>query len=286
MAKIQVKTIEQRLSAKGYTQQEIDDLKPLLTNTKFRNDLETELNMAEQASSDLNDYDNWFTKEITPEHEALIKRAEDAEAEAAAAKARMEFWQKKGMDKQGDQQLRSEADRTAEAARKAREDAGGKGNSDMSKYVSTDVFKDAFERAGEAIADATDLVADFGQLYPGQRLNMKAMRDEAKAAKMPVRAYVENKYSFATKRAELERSARQKEIDDAVKAKEQELILKFAGSNPNLAVGSQSPSPLVARKQQDKDAKQPWELNDSQLTKERVQKAIEKAAGRGELARA
>lgn len=275
-------TIEELLTKKGYTAQEITDLKPLLSNPKFRSDLEAELNDGIKAKSDLDAYDRWFTEEITPEHQKLMERVATAEAEAAAAKARFEAYQKSGMRKQaGDQDPAAAAAAAEEEAEKARKAASGAGL-DPSKFVTQETFLKVADQTGDAMANAIDIVTDHMQLFPGQQLNMTQLRTEAKAARVPVRQYWETKYKVAERKAAIVEEAEKKKLDAARQEGYQKAAVEFGGNNPNLRVPMPSTNPFVIKKQ-NKDAKQPWERNESELSRDRVEKAIQKAASRGEL---
>jgi hypothetical protein len=274
-------TLEALMKSKGYTEQEMTDLKPLLSNAKFRADLEAELSNGEKALTDLDAYDKWFTNEITPEHAKLLRERDEAKAEAAAEKARTEALKRAAAARAGGKTEAQIAAEEAEVARKAAEERDRQERIDP-RYVPADVFTKAFESTGDAIADAQDLVSDFMQLYPGQRLNLKQMRTEAKAAKQSVRQYVESKFNFTAKRDELDKAARQKEISDAVSKREQELMVQYGGSNPNLQTLRPSSNPFVERKKADA-GKQPWEKNENEISRGRIERAVQAAAKRGDL---
>lgn len=278
------RTLEQVLKARGYSDQELTDLAPMLTNAKFRASLEAELVAADtlseqntRLSADLDNYDKWFTTEITPEHEKLLKEREDAVADAAAAKARLEIMQKRGMRKQGTQQdpdAVAEADAAAAAAA-----AASRKVPDDKKYVDSDTFQNAFEATGEAIANGVDLVLDYQELF-GKRLNMTQARLEAKAARRPVRQYVEEKYGFAAKREEMAKKAKEDHEANIRKDERQKIMVEFGG-NPNLRTLVPSNNPFVPRKKVE-GGKQPWELTENEKSESRIQKAYQKAVERGE----
>lgn len=276
-------SLEQILRKSGYTDQELTALGPMLADKRFRDSLEKELTTMEAATAkanhDLDEYDKWFTNEITPEHQKLVSEHADAVAEAAAAKAKLGVYQSRGGKPTQKDLDDAEA---AETERKRTEAALKNSNLDASKYVTTDVFHQTVDKTGEAVAGAIDLVSDFMQLFPGQQLNMTQARAEAKAAKKPVRQYVEEKYGFDAKRNEI--SAKATADNEAkIRADErQKLMVEFGGSNPNLIAPGPSNNPFVIRKQA-KETKQPWERTPNDLTRDRVEKAVQKAATRGEL---
>lgn len=269
-------TIEQLLKKRGYSDQEIADLGPMLQNSKFRKDLEEELTTMESEviakSNDLDKYDKWFTDEITPEHEKLVKERNDAVAEAAAAKARFEAYQKLGMKKQAGDKAEDEPVVPA----KKTDDL------DPSKFVTADTFNKAYESTGKAMANAIDIVSDHMQLFPGQHLNMTQLMEEARTARKPVREFWESKYKVAEKRAQNAQKAEEEKAEKYRQEGYKKAALEF-GSNPNTRVMVPSANPFVIRKKADA-GKQPWERTESELSRARIEKAIEKAASRGEVA--
>lgn len=283
------RTLEQVLKARGYTDQELTDLAPMLGNAKFRSSLESELGVIDtlqaqnaNLTTDLDKYDQWFTNEITPEHEKLMKEKEDAVAEAAAAKARLDLHQKLAMKRQAHQQdPAAAAEAEAEAARVAAAAADATRRvPDNKKYVDSETFQQAFESAGDAIANGVDLVMDFQELF-GKRLNMTQARLEAKAARKPVRDYVEQKYNFDGRRAEIAAKAKSDEEAKIRQDERQKVMVEFGG-NPNLRPMVPSNNPFVQRKKAAND-KQPWELTENEKADARVQKAYQKAVERGEI---
>jgi hypothetical protein len=273
-------TLEELLKAKGYSTQEMEDLKPLLANSKFRSDLEAELSNGAKAVKDLDEYDRWFTNEITPQHQELLNRVALAEADVAASKARFEAYQKAGMQKQAGKDAAAVAAAAEEEAEKARKAAAAAGI-DTSKFVTSDTLTKISDSTGDAMANAIDITTEHMQLFPGQRLNMQKLRNEAKAARIPVRDFWENKYKVKEREQEILAKAEADKIAEAEKRGYQKATVEFGGSNPNLRIPGPSTSPFVVKKVKEGD-KQPWERNASDLSKARIEKAISKAAERGE----
>ncbi len=277
--------IEDLLTAKGYTADEIKDLGPLLANPKFRKDFEDELTNGEKATKDLNEYDRWFTQEITPEHTKLLKERDDAVAAAAAEKARFETYQRQSMMRQsGKTQAEIDAAEKVERDRVAAEAAG---RVDTSKFVTADTFQRAYEGTGEAIAVATNIVSSHMQLFPNTYIDMEQLQKDAKAAKKPVKQFWEEKFNVAGKRAEMVAKAKEDERARIRKEEREKLVVEFGGtgSNPNLQTLQPSNNPFVIRRNAGA-TKQPWEKTDNEKQRERIDKAIQSAAKRGELATA
>lgn len=283
------RTLEQALAAKGFTAQEITDLGPALTNARFRSSLEEELGLVDtlkeqntKLASDLNSYDKWFTDELTPDYEKLRKEREDAAVENAGLKARMELIQKQGMRRQGQQQ---DPEAQAEADRIAREasDAERQRQQPQRKYVDEDTFKGAFEATGTAIASAVNLARQHEKLFGADaELDMEVLYAEAKTAKMPVKAYWEKKFHVAEKREEIAKK-RAEDNETRIRLDERNKMSVEMGLGSNHETRNLMPSnnPFTNRKKSDGD-KQPWERGETELAKSRLEKALTKAAARGE----
>lgn len=160
---------------------------------------------------------------------------------------------------------------------------------DPSKYVTMDQLKETARLEGAAIAQAQDITAEHGFLFPGQRLNFTSLREEAMAAKKQVMQYWLEKYKVPEARAAKEKAAQdahdKKIAEDAVTAARAEWV-KTNGSNPDLRVPAESRSPFVVRKDSsDLRSTQPWARNDNDLSNDRVRRAVEKQQQR-EMGRA
>lgn len=283
-----MRTLEQVLKAQGMTDQELVDLAPSLKNPRFRASLEKEIAERDtfatqnaKLTADLEGYDKWYMEELTPDYEKVRKEREDAVADAAAAKARLELYQKQGMRRQGQEQdpaAVAEADRVAREAAEATRRAAQPGP----QYVEASVFNQAFESTGDAIAQALDISRDHQRMF-GTELSMTDLRLAAKAAKMPVKAYWEQQYHVGDKRKEIE-AKNKSDHEASIRADQREKdALEFGlGSNPNIRPMGPSGNPFVLRKDAT-GGKQPWETPANERDQTRLKNAYEKAAKRGEL---
>lgn len=131
---------------------------------------------------------------------------------------------------------------------------------DSSKYFTKDEILAIAEREGVSIATAQDIAAEHATLFPGQRLNFRALREEAVAKRIPLEQLWMDRYKIADARA-----AAQKAADDAnvakwkaegAKEKEAELVSRFG--NPDTRPLTPSTSPFTKRAEANRD-KQPWE---------------------------
>ncbi|MGH7182581.1 MAG: hypothetical protein ACREJN_11465 [Nitrospiraceae bacterium] len=291
-----MRTLEQVLLSKGFTQAELDapEMTVALKNPRFRKNMEEEFAAADvalaenaRARKDLDEYDRWYTNEITPDYLRMQKEREDAVANEAAAKARLAISQKRLMERQAGQQspealasARAEEERIANEAAATARAAGQPGP----KYVDEATFQTAFERTGEAIASGITLARQHEKLF-GSDLDMDELYKQARAAKMPVKAFWEQKYKVQDKRDEIAAKATA-DNEARIRADERQ---KFAlemgtGSNPNIRSAMPSNNPFVVRKSgEGVNGKQPWEIPENERTQTRIGKAFQKAVTRGEV---
>lgn len=276
-------TIEQLLKAKGLTDQEITDLAPMLSNAKYRQALESELSQVEtlraqvtKNEQDLKEYDEWITGEIGPQQQRLMEEKANLAAEAAAAKARLDAYQKETMRRQAGATTETTTTETKTTADPAKTEIA----IDPSKYVDRDTFVAAADRFNDAIADAQDLAEEHRELF-GSRLVLKDLREKAKAKRMSVRQYWEQEYKVGEKRKEIE-TKKQQDWENKIRQEERQKIALEQGSNPSIRPAMPSTHPFVERKKADA-GKQPWERNEAELANDRVQKAYKKSVERGEL---
>lgn len=277
-------TLEQILKKRGYNDQQLADMAPMLQNAQFRQALEAELGEMEttvaKVNKDLNEYDRWFTEEITPEHQRLIKDVADAKAEAAANRARFEEYQRRSMGRAAG---KTQAEIDAEEAERVRVEAAKAASTvDTSKFVTNEVFQQTHAKVGDAIAVAANITSQHMQLFPGQFVDMEQLLSEARAAKKPVKEYWEQKYNVAARKTEISQKATQDREDTIRKEERQKVMVELGGSNPNLRPMLPSTNAFVQRKKTDA-GKQPWERGENELASDRTLKAAKKAAERGEF---
>lgn len=222
----------------------------------------------EDANTSITDYktkvDTWYNDSIMPEVERTKAEATKNAAEAARARALILSSQDEGL-KRVAKDLGYVVDPAA-----PRPDPAAPAF-DPSKYVPREELNGIADRVGESLAQMQDMVADHMQLFPGQRLNVTALRREALAAKKNVFEYWEQKYHVSDARAAAD-AARQKAHDDALikqgrEAATAELATQYG--NPDMRPLAPSSSPFAARPSVGRD-KMPWEAGQDHLAVDRV----------------
>lgn len=127
---------------------------------------------------------------------------------------------------------------------------------DPKKFVSAEDFQSAFDRTGEAIAQAQTLFAEHHALFGSFPTDIEDMRKAAVASRgqKNIRQVWEEKYKVADKRSEIA-AAKQKAHDDAIRAETRSAVTQeLAGANPGLRQPVASRHSLTPRPE-DKDKK-------------------------------
>lgn len=269
--------LEETLRAKGYTDADIAALAPLLTNDRYRGDLESTLADAEYAAevgrADSAEALRWRDEEALPKLTKAQQEAQDARAEAAGYRERMKALQEQGLIKIAEDQEKPIVKPVADF--------------DPKKYNlvdQSDVARFA-ELEGDAIATVADLGDEYRELFPGKSLHTYVSRDgksrgfvalrrEAVAAKKHVADYVAEKFDFNGRRAEIAKAAKEVEFEAVRKAEREKVTTELVGTlgNPMARnpMGSQYP---ILPKPKDSNGKQPWEA-ETDRSQARVQKAL------------
>jgi hypothetical protein len=223
----------------------------------------------DDANASITDYktkvDTWYNDSIMPEVERTRAEATKAAAEAARARALILSSQDEGL-KRVAKDLGYLIDPAA-----PRTDPNAAPAFDASKYVPRSELQGIAESVGESLAQMQDMVADHMQLFPGQRLNVTALRREALAAKKNVFEFWEQKYKVADARAAAAAAAAKahddairKEASDAVRA---EMASQYGSPDSRPLMPSQSP--FAARPATGRD-KAPWDKTEDENSADRV----------------
>lgn len=178
----------------------------------------------------------WYDEQVVPTMSKLQKDADTARMKEAAAIAQLKVAQEAGLI-----EVAVAQDGVKPAVATA---------FDESKFVSTDVFHQAVQMEGDAIAIMADIAAEHSELFPGQRRpNWRELRKEAVAAKKPVEQVWREKYSVDTARtakaaadtAAYEAKLR-KEGDDAATAR-----INAERVHPAMGIAQPSRTPFTGR---------------------------------------
>jgi hypothetical protein len=272
-----MRKLEDVLKAKGYSDADLEALKPMLADARFRETLEGSLGeletAAEKFKGEATSWADWYQTTGAPTVDKALQDAQDARAEAAAYQARLKTLQDQGLIKLAE----LEGEPTQSEPKPAAFDPKA-----YNLVTAEDVTRFA-DAEGEAIAMAQDLGAEYHELfgkslfgYSGQpdangitSRGMRALRREALASHKPLDIYVREKFNFAGKRAEIEETARKAREDEIRKDERAKAIAEIA--NPNARPPSASSFTLLPRP--NTEGKQPWDSPEDR-THARVNKAL------------
>jgi len=254
---------------------------------KMVTDLEAATTRAAAAEKAKQDYDKWYTDELTPSVQKIYTESATLKGEKAKLEAQL-----KAMQDYGLAQVAAGGDGGNGAGAGA-----GNGNAaagagtltaeqlkaagfDPAKYVDRDTLLQVAEKEGDAIAIMADIAEEHRELF-GTRLNARDLRKEAVAQKKSVEQLWMEKYKVPEARAKREaeqKSAYEKKIaDDAVAKYKSE----NSSTNPFMGPGAPSKYPLF-NKRSGGDGKvvNPWDKQ-GDLSRDRVEKVVQKLAQSG-----
>ena len=212
--------------------------------------------------------DTWYNDVAMPNYQKMEREAITSKANEARARAAVLASQDEGL-KAVAKEMGWE---TAPVITPSVPASGAPANFDPTKYVTMDRLNQFTQDAGASLARLQDMVIEYSQLYPNQRLNVSKLRDEALAAKSDVFAFYEKKFNIPAMRAEREKSEKdsyeKKLRDEGAAAARAELASTYG--NPETRPMAPSTNPFAARPSSGRD-KQPWEMGDQSGA--RVQRA-------------
>lgn len=277
-------TIEEIYKAKGYTDEAIAAIKPLLDDPKLRGVLEEEFTrLGQEVTSFKTENENWskWHEETAKPTLALYEQdVTNAKADNASLKERLRLAEEAGFAPR-----RTETQPTTPTT-----PASGTEAFDPKKHnlVTTADVQRFADLEGQAIAMNSDLNEEYRHLSGGKSLidyqmttsdgrtlkGMTALRQEAIQAKTPLDQYVSKKFDFSGMRnaiAEKQRAAAEKAIRDDERAK-----VMQQNFQPGQAPLMPSRDPFIPRPREGNEGKQPWDRGtDNERRAERVQRAMQ-----------
>ena len=288
-------TLEQILKSKGYTDADLEALKPMLSDSRFRTSLEEQFGSLETERNDFKakyegketEIEDWRANVVNPRIAAAEQEAVKARQEAALLREQVQIAKDYGLIPEGD---KTPAPTSVSAT-------PGNEAFDPSKHnlVTRDEIGRFADLEGQAIAMASDVLEEYRYLSGGKSLydyigepnaqgvrprGMQALRVEAVQKKLPLNEYVAKKFDFDAKRAEIE--AKRQAEHDALVAKE--AVSKYVienGANPNTRTPGPSRNPFIPRPQGTSPAggaKQPWEVPAQERKNARQERAMTRLA--------
>jgi hypothetical protein len=279
-------TLEQILKTKGYTDADLEALKPLLSDSRFRTSMEEQFGALETERNTFKanfeaketEIEDWRTTVVNPRIAAAEQETVKARTEAAVLREQVQIAKDYGLIPEGE---KASAPPSASAT-------PGNEAFDPSKHnlVTRDEIGRFADLEGQAIAMAHDIGEEYRYLSGGKSLydyvapdgkrGMQALRAEAIKAKVPTDQYVAQKFDFAGKRQAIE-SKRQEEHDAQVAKDAVSKHILENGANPNTRTPGTSRSPFIPRPQGTSPAggaKQPWEVPAQERRNARQERAI------------
>lgn len=279
--------LEDLLKAKGWTDAEIADpaYAPLLSNPKFRSSLETEIENA-YAERDLfkgkvDEFEQWRVNTAIPKFDEMAARETTARQRAATLEEQIKIAKDYGYlpPDTTRQDPHSQPNPAPVDPQQTRQDQFV---FDPAKHnlVTRDEIGRFANLEGEAIAMASDLAEEYRMLYPGQSLlsyegqngkrGMRALREEAVAAKQNLDQYIGQKFNFQGKRAEVD-AKRKAEAEEAIRKDERAKVAQEYRL-PGNGIPTASRHPLIPVRA--KEGGQPWEKQSSELRERRLSHAL------------
>ena len=282
-------TLAQILKSKGYTDADLEALKPMLSDSRFRTSMEEQFGVLEAERNDFKskyesketEIEDWRTNVVNPRIASAEQEAVAARLETARLREEVQIAKDYGLIPEGD---KTPAPSSVSAT---------PGNDfDPSKHnlVTRDEIGRFADLEGQAIAMASDVLEEYRYLSGGKSLydyvgpdgkrGMQALRTEAVKAKISLDQFVSQKFDFAGKRAAIE-TKRQEEHDAQVAKDAVSKHILENGANPNTRTPGTSRSPFIPRPQGSSPAggaKQPWEVPAQELKNARQERAMTRLA--------
>lgn len=254
-------TYAEMLRANGATEDEIKLLDVAPARKAF--DAQQAAIAAATADGDarVNNYkteaDKWYNETILPNYQTMEQKLAAASANEARAKALILASQDEGLKK-----VAADMGYTQPANPNPANPNPASPALDASKYVTVDALNEMSNSVGAGLAALQDMVLEHSQLFPDRRLDVRAIRAEAVAARKDVYSYWEQKFKVQEARTAREDASR-KAHDDLIRKEERDRVTtEFASqyANPNTVPASASSNVFAARPAAGRE-KMPWESN-------------------------
>ena len=260
--------LEDVLRAKGYSDTDLEALKTLLADSKFRGALEDDLAALEsdrdKFKGEAESWSTWYQDTGLPAVDKALKDAQDANARAAGHEARIKTLQEQGLIRQANTE-----DDLAARAKAAADKPPEKFDPKQHNLVTMEDAHRFLDAEGDAIALASDLAAEHQALFGKPLTGLRELRKEAITAKRPIYDYVAEKLKFGERRGEIAAKAAADKEAEIRKDERTKTIAEV--TNPNARPPSDSRFTLIPGSKA--DGKQPWE-NAEERSHARVSKAL------------
>jgi hypothetical protein len=258
-------TLEEILKTNGYTEADLESLKPMLSDSRFRNSLEQTYGALATERDTLKALDQSWNEKLEKEYNPAITAAQ-AEAQKARLEAAQVREQWKILKDYGYVTPEFEAEILNKAPASAAPTSTTNENFITREALNRDISKFA-EVEGEAIARAIDIEIDYHHLTGkslfdyqatiGDRTlrGMSALRAEAKSkGKQDLYGYASEKFGFAEKREQKIQEARLADENRIRQDERSKALSDFTqqyGSNPNTRFAMPSNVPAIPKPRQE-----------------------------------
>jgi len=266
------------LKKAGYTDEELKGMETMLANPRFAASVQAELDQVDKLTADIAakqtiiDGDTkWYNEQCVPQTDRLVQEAAEAKAARAAAEARLQALADAGVYKPPVDPNPPKPANTEPAV-----------DPNTGKYVTTEQFGQAYEKVGDAIEMAQDIVADhqelFGKRLPGGIAALRKKYREAVNSRSftgDLRQFWEKDNNVDTRRNEIV-AEEQRKHDDAIRLEERTKIASTSG-NPFTSTLQPSRNPFTNRTvsadgKPANDMGRPWEKTGEGRAGDRVSK--------------
>jgi len=213
--------------------------------------------------------EQWYKEKQVPEFTAMQNRTIVAEAERAKAIAALRTAQERGL-------LNVAKDLGYDVDAPVRPAAPATPSEPDKRYLTVEAAVELAEREGHAIAIAQDIAAEHARLFPDKPLNFRELRAEAVKRKVPFEQLWMDRYQVQAARDARAKADREADVArwKAEGAKEAETRFVSQYGNPDTRPLSPSSDPFAKRPAVGRE-KQPWELNENELRKDRITRATQ-----------
>jgi len=242
--------------------------------------LEAERANSKQAMTDYRStVQDWYDTKVIPEQDGFKAAAETARANELRARSIITERAKT------DEGLRQVAKNMGWDLENDKPPAAPPANTPPANGFTKDEVVGLMRDEANAMLMIQDIAAEHGSLFPGQRLNFTALGEEARAKKMRLDRYWEDKYKVPEARAKVESDRRAAEEAAIRKDEREKAQAEFANryGNPALRPPMPSDNPFAKINRPAADAKQPWERTGSEVDRvtDAAKRVTEKLRGQG-----
>ncbi len=275
--------LEDILKQQGYSDADLETIKPMLSDQRFRSSMEASLgNLVTERDSfkgRVDELESWREQTVIPKMDEWAAQATAARTEAARLREENKIAKEYGYLPKTQEQEDPAAVAARESAARAQQSQPGQ-PADNKNYLTRDDANQFAQSQAMAMAQFTNLAEEYRVLNPGKSLfeyqgqnglvGLEALLQEQYVAKVPLKQYVANKFGFQAKRDEMS-AAQRKVAEDAIRQDERAKVAAEFG-NPMMRAPMASRHAIIPPKPA--DTGMPWDKTPNELKERRMQNAI------------